>query len=121
MEINHITDILAEINNLIENNYFSGDEEIIISLYNIESTKKNNRDTLKGLGKYKKIKKDDDLLLNQEKCPICLEKFKEGEYKRTLPICQHVFHKKCVDKWLLCDSKECPICRTNYNKYFKDS
>ena len=60
----------------------------------------------KNLGPYKKIKKD----IN-ETCPICLDFFKEGLYKRTLN-CSHTFHKKCIDRWI---SKEhsCPICRKN--------
>lgn len=43
-------------------------------------------------------------------CPICLNSFKYRELARTLP-CEHVFHKKCVDKWLLNQSEACPICR----------
>lgn len=44
-------------------------------------------------------------------CSICLDLFKEGLYKRTL-TCGHVFHKKCIDKWITKDfQKTCPICR----------
>ncbi len=119
MEISHITNILNEINNLIENNYFTGEEEIVIDLYNLELKKDKN--FLKNLGKYKKIKKDDDLILNHVKCPICLEEFKQNEYKRVLPLCNHVFHKRCIDKWLMENSKECPVCRCNHEKYSTNS
>ena len=56
---------------------------------------------------YKKIKTGDKFI-NQE-CSICIDKFKEGEYKRDL-VCSHTYHKKCIDKWL---KKElsCPQCR----------
>jgi hypothetical protein len=52
-------------------------------------------------------------------CSICYEKVKSTEYIRELN-CNHVFHKKCIDKWLLLSMKNkeninCPICRTVIN------
>ncbi|KAF3329632.1 RING-H2 finger protein ATL56-like protein [Carex littledalei] len=43
-------------------------------------------------------------------CAVCLEKVQRGEKYRSLPACAHVFHKACVDKWLLRCPK-CPLCR----------
>lgn len=43
-------------------------------------------------------------------CPICLGEFNEGEKVRILPKCNHGFHVKCIDTWLLSRSS-CPICR----------
>jgi len=59
------------------------------------------------IGSYSKINKNDITMT----CPICLESFKEGLYKRILS-CSHIFHKKCIDKWIK-NSLECscPICR----------
>ena len=53
-----------------------------------------------------------------ESCAICHDKFKTGEYFRKLPICNHIYHKKCIDKWFMTDSKNmgCPICRTSHTK-----
>ena len=61
------------------------------------------------LGGYKKIKKCDGLLKNNEECIICQENYKLNEGKRILP-CKHTFHKKCVDKWFI-NNNECPMCR----------
>lgn len=73
-------------------------------------------DKLKKLGKYKRISCTDNLL--KESCPICLQDYKEGEYKRVLPLCKHTFHKKCIDKWLKTDDNcSCPMCKISYNDY----
>uniref|UniRef100_A0A7R9UCL8 RING-type domain-containing protein n=1 Tax=Pinguiococcus pyrenoidosus TaxID=172671 RepID=A0A7R9UCL8_9STRA len=51
-------------------------------------------------------------------CAICLEPFKAGDVLRRLP-CNHEFHQKCVDCWLLgtrsssaCRTDTCPVCKT---------
>ncbi|XP_058110628.1 RING-H2 finger protein ATL74-like [Magnolia sinica] len=43
-------------------------------------------------------------------CPICLGEFMEGEKVRVLPKCNHGFHVKCIDRWLVAHSS-CPTCR----------
>ena len=118
MDITYINSVLYDINNLINNNYFSGNEEIHIEISEFYDTNdENHKNFIKKLGKYKQIKKNDKLIINKNKCSICLENYKINEYKRILPSCNHCFHKKCIDKWFKeNDSKECPICRCNYNK-----
>lgn len=68
----------------------------------------------RGLGPYYRINKDDSLIKNNDNCPICLEFYKVGEYKRTLS-CNHTYHKKCVDRWIKSNDKFCPICRQYHN------
>lgn len=43
-------------------------------------------------------------------CAICLDAFEAGEKVRRLP-CGHVFHRDCVDAWLLGESRLCPMCK----------
>ncbi|KAL3850533.1 hypothetical protein ACJIZ3_012415 [Penstemon smallii] len=43
-------------------------------------------------------------------CPICLGEFSEGESVRILPRCNHGFHVKCIDRWLVLHPS-CPTCR----------
>ncbi|KAK6932916.1 Zinc finger, RING-type [Dillenia turbinata] len=43
-------------------------------------------------------------------CPICLGEFVDGEKVRILPKCNHGFHVKCIDTWLMSHSS-CPTCR----------
>ena len=62
-----------------------------------------------------RIKENDDLIKNKECCNICCEDYISGQYKRILPVCNHIFHKKCVDKWLKSKSN-CPICRNELKK-----
>lgn len=34
-------------------------------------------------------------------CSICLDSFAEKDLCRTFPDCSHVFHKHCIDLWLV--------------------
>ena len=43
-------------------------------------------------------------------CAICLGELEPGERVRVLPKCNHGFHVRCVDRWLLALST-CPTCR----------
>ncbi|KAG6413087.1 hypothetical protein SASPL_125787 [Salvia splendens] len=48
---------------------------------------------------------------NSSDCAICLESFLEGESCREIPICRHLFHSNCVDRWIG-RKPNCPVCRT---------
>merc|ERR1719174_2585443 len=43
-------------------------------------------------------------------CPICLHALKSGDTVRQLDICGHLFHRSCIDLWLL-RSSDCPLCK----------
>lgn len=50
-----------------------------------------------------------DLLKEENDCPICLSPFKENDLIKVLP-CNHFFHKNCLDLWFIKEGV-CPICR----------
>jgi hypothetical protein len=76
------------------------------------------------LPKYRKVTNDmldvscTSKQLSSDICSICRCQFKCGEYFRKLPICNHIYHKKCIDKWFTKDDKhmKCPNCRTSHTK-----
>ena len=100
----------------------------------LESNKRNKH--VSHLPKYQKIKdldtKCSNLICSDTKCSdtkcsdtkcsnlicsICQDNFTKGEYFRELPICKHIYHKKCIDKWFLTDLEmRCPMCRTSHTE-----
>ncbi|KAM3219258.1 RING-H2 finger protein ATL32 [Capsicum annuum] len=48
-------------------------------------------------------------------CAVCLCEIEEGEAVREL-ICNHSFHKVCLDRWLGFGRMTCPLCRNKINK-----
>lgn len=45
-----------------------------------------------------------------ESCAICVDEFSGGDQLRVLP-CDHYFHSKCIDEWLINHSSLCPLCK----------
>ena len=45
-----------------------------------------------------------------EKCPICLEEFKEGDNTTTTQCCAKLFHTSCIEK---VETLKCPLCRAD--------
>ena len=56
------------------------------------------------------IKHDDPAI--KDNCSICLESYEQDSIIRKLN-CSHIFHKDCIDPWLLKESYKCPICRND--------
>ncbi|CAL1401876.1 unnamed protein product [Linum trigynum] len=46
----------------------------------------------------------------EEECAVCLEGMKEGDECGVVKRCEHMYHKPCIDRWLL-HSDRCPLCR----------
>ncbi|KAI3904494.1 hypothetical protein MKW98_014674 [Papaver atlanticum] len=53
-----------------------------------------------------------ELAGNEPLCAICLSEFVNGEEIRVLSKCNHGFHVKCIEAWLLSFHTSCPTCRT---------
>ncbi|KAI3969071.1 hypothetical protein MKW92_006455 [Papaver armeniacum] len=47
-------------------------------------------------------------------CAVCLSEYEDKDMLRLLPKCQHVFHRECIDSWLVSHAT-CPVCRSNLN------
>ncbi|XVE49646.1 hypothetical protein DITRI_Ditri01bG0098400 [Diplodiscus trichospermus] len=47
-----------------------------------------------------------------EVCSICLVELEKEDVVCQLQKCGHVFHMKCVEKWLERDQFSCPLCRS---------
>jgi hypothetical protein len=79
-----------------------------------ESTMVNNIDTTHDK---RRIPSEKDTSQNEDQseprseppsCSVCTEYFVEGENVRILP-CGHVYHRCCIDLWLLDFSSTCPL------------
>tara|TARA_B100001105_G_C22332466_1_gene417530 strand:+ start:472 stop:900 length:429 start_codon:yes stop_codon:yes gene_type:complete len=114
---NRLYDIISgNVSNDVEHyNDMSGTNiTIVYKLSPIKKYFKSKRVLLSHLKSYTKVKKDDKLLVNKKTCLICLNLYKEGEYKRCLP-CNHTYHKRCIDEWLIrCKKMSCPLCRKSH-------
>ena len=47
-------------------------------------------------------------------CCVCLSRLEEGNGTRKLACC-HLFHRECVDRWLVHCRSTCPLCRLSIN------
>ncbi|KAK3777070.1 hypothetical protein RRG08_008917 [Elysia crispata] len=59
---------------------------------------------------------DKELEGDFDQCAVCIEPYKDGDIIRLMP-CRHVFHKSCVDPWLL-DHRTCPMCKLDILQAF---
>ncbi|KAJ5449839.1 uncharacterized protein N7458_006288 [Penicillium daleae] len=46
-------------------------------------------------------------------CDLCFEDMEAASMFRVLP-CGHIFHKPCVDCWILSRDASCPLCRKTF-------
>lgn len=111
-------------NNIMVSIFFQDDREggdivydntnQIIDLLLSQLVRLRNRQLYKRIGPYRKIRRDSEMIQNCEKCSICLEEYVPNMYYRKLQ-CDHIFHKKCVDKWFKkAGHFKCPICRNEH-------
>lgn len=53
------------------------------------------------------------LLQPGRQCRACLKPYNTGEFVRHLP-CSHIFHRSCIDNWLLHRKASCPQCGATF-------
>lgn len=51
-----------------------------------------------------------------DQCAVCIEGYKTSDIIRILP-CKHLFHKYCVDPWLI-EQRSCPMCKMDILKAY---
>ncbi|KAF2437924.1 hypothetical protein P171DRAFT_372634 [Karstenula rhodostoma CBS 690.94] len=50
-------------------------------------------------------------LMAEARCLVCLCEFEAEEEARKLVKCGHLFHRTCIDQWLITGRNSCPLCR----------
>ncbi|XP_027871201.1 E3 ubiquitin-protein ligase RNF128a [Xiphophorus couchianus] len=60
------------------------------------------------------LKRGDELTTSDAMCAVCIESYKAGEVVTVL-TCDHVFHKACIEPWLL-ERRTCPMCKCDILK-----
>ena len=116
--MNNLNNINIEDND-DENENFDFNEEEYEENENIEENEENEEDRDLFMRKreqfileldefqFKHLKKYS--ALTEDKCPICLQKYKSADIIKEFP-CKHIFHKTCIFKWLK-TSNVCPLCK----------
>jgi hypothetical protein len=52
-------------------------------------------------------------------CPVCQSEWEAGDEVRILP-CEHQFHTKCIDQWLMRHRASCPLCKKDVREDWED-
>ncbi|WVZ06866.1 hypothetical protein V8G54_020212 [Vigna mungo] len=85
---------------------FSDDEEHSIRFSPTEGLQQSTIDSIT-VYRYR----NNQVLVKETECLVCLGEFQQEESLRLLPKCSHAFHVPCIDTWLR-SHKTCPLCRT---------
>ncbi|KAI9093327.1 hypothetical protein K1719_027341 [Acacia pycnantha] len=51
--------------------------------------------------------------LGYRECSICMDEFEKGDKCLVFPGCGHIFHCKCIARWLKMKKLTCPFCRSS--------
>lgn len=61
------------------------------------------------------LKRDDEEVNSDNHlCAVCIDSYKAGDVVTAL-TCEHVFHKACIEPWLL-ERRTCPMCKCDILK-----
>lgn len=89
---------------------FSNNRNISNLLYTTINQKNAYKRVLSEKGKMQIKKVKFTSTMKNDKCPILLEKFNEGDEVSVLP-CEHVFTSSAIEEWLTEQQSKCPVCR----------
>ncbi|XP_019190516.1 PREDICTED: probable E3 ubiquitin-protein ligase RHA1A [Ipomoea nil] len=62
------------------------------------------------MAKFSEVDGGEDML---ESCVVCLGEYESGDEVRWLRNCNHVFHRRCLDRWIDNGRNTCPLCRAS--------
>ncbi|XP_060923782.1 E3 ubiquitin-protein ligase RNF128a [Limanda limanda] len=57
---------------------------------------------------------DEETMSDSHMCAVCIESYRVGEVVTVL-TCDHIFHKPCIEPWLL-ERRTCPMCKCDILK-----
>ncbi|XP_040023820.2 RING finger protein 148 [Gasterosteus aculeatus] len=57
---------------------------------------------------------DEETASDSHVCAVCIESYKAGDVVTVL-TCDHIFHKACIEPWLL-ERRTCPMCKCDILK-----
>lgn len=89
---------------------FSNNQNMSNLLYTTLNQKNAYKKVLSEKGKKQIKKMKFSCSMKNDKCPILLEKFNEGDEVTVLP-CEHVFTTSAIEEWLNDEQAKCPVCR----------
>ena len=101
----------------------------IINIDNNNNNKNDKKDDEKNKIRNQLIKEFDEFqyknkdkfgdTFTDDECSICIMKYRVTEKIKILP-CKHIFHKKCIKKWLK-KNDTCPLCNFDIKKELEKS
>jgi len=105
-------------NGVFSDGVFSDDYRVVfqpLSSYQNRSLGYMNQNDIKEIvGQYKFVTNKDTELLQKE-CYVCQQQFEVKKAYRKL-LCNHYFHKRCIDQWIKRRNLTCPTCRTSLSQ-----
>jgi hypothetical protein len=79
----------------------------------VKSVERRSREHIAGTSS-ESTAQDEIRIIEQERiqpesdCPVCTGHFEESDSVRVLP-CSHIYHRDCIDRWLLNFAGTCPL------------
>ena len=87
-----------------------GFNNLFSEIFELEENNINSTLTLDEVNNKYPILTYNSQLNNDIKCPICFNNIINNEEIRKTS-CDHIYHKECIDKWLIEFNNSCPICK----------